>query len=42
MNESEIFVFLRQVWWSAKKKRVVRGEGENKNEGKKRHRQCEN
>jgi len=28
MNESEIVVSLRQVWWVVKKERVLRGEGE--------------
>jgi len=26
VNESEIIVFLRHVWWSARKERVLEGE----------------
>ena len=43
VNESEIVLFLRQVWWPAGKKRGFWEEKEkNGNEGKKRHHQCEN
>ena len=30
VNESEIVVFLRQVWWDAKQKRVLRGDWEKR------------
>ena len=26
MNESEIIIFVRQVWWSAEKERILGGE----------------
>jgi len=43
VNESEIIVFLRQVLWAAgKRKGFGEEKRENENEGKKRHRQCEN
>ena len=43
VNESEIIVFLRQVWWSARKKEGFgRRREKNENEGKKRHRRSEN
>jgi len=43
VNESEIVVFLRQVWWVAGKiKGFGEENGKNENEGKKGHRQCEN
>jgi len=36
VNESEIVVFLRQVWWAAGKERVLGEEkGKNENEEKK-------
>ena len=43
VNKSQIVVFLRQVWWVARKKKGFREKkGKNENEGKKRLRQCEN
>jgi len=43
VNESEIVVFLRQVWWAAEKRKDFgEEERENENEGKKRHRQSKN
>ena len=40
VNEFEIIVFLRQVLWAARKKKGFgEEEGENENEGKKRHHQ---
>jgi len=43
VNEFEIVVFLRQIWWTAgKRKGFERRRRKNENEGKKRHRQCEN
>ena len=43
VNEFEIVVFLRQVWWAAGERNGFgEEERENENEGKKRHRQCEN
>ena len=42
VNESEIVVFLRQVWWAAgKKKGFWEEKGKNENEENKRQRQCE-
>ena len=38
VNESEIIVFLRHVWWAAgKRKGFERRRGKNENETKKRH-----
>jgi len=38
MNESEIIVFLRQVWWSARKREGFRRRrGKNENERKMMH-----
>jgi len=43
VNESKIVDFLRLVWWFAGKKRVFgKRRGEDKIEGKKSHRTCEN
>ena len=38
VNESEILVFLRQVWWSAgKREDFERRKEKNENEAKRRH-----
>jgi len=43
VNEFEIVVFLRQVWWAAGKRKGFREEErENEIEEKRRHRQSEN
>lgn len=43
VNEFEIVVFLKKIWWAAsKRKGFERRRRKNENEGKKRHRQCEN
>ena len=40
VNESEIIIFLKQVWWSAGKREDFEKKKEkNENEGKKMHRQ---
>ena len=42
VNESKIVIFMRQVWWAVRKRKGFGEERENENEGKKRHRTCEN
>ena len=38
VNEFEIVIVLRQVWWAAGKKKGFKGRKEkNENEGKRRH-----
>ena len=38
MNESDIIIFLRQVWWSARKRKSFKRRKEkNENEAKRRH-----
>ena len=43
VNESEIIVFLRQIWWSAgKRENFGRIREKNENEGKRKHPWSEN